>query len=98
MTLNKWRLFGAGCKVQKTAADNFIKEINNSSSLGKKIVTEITPLEKFYLAENYHQDYYATHPGNPYCEVVINPKLEKIQQQFTALLKGILTLRGYESH
>ena len=69
-----------------------------SHSIGKKIVTEITPLEKCYLAENYHQDYYATHPGNLYCEVVTNPNLEKIQQQFTALLKGILTLRGYESH
>ena len=40
----------------------------------------------FFEAENYHHDYFATHPGNPYCEVVINPKLEKVQKKFVDLL------------
>ena len=74
-------------KAQKLVAENFIKELNQSSALGKKIVTEVTPLDKFYPAEDYHQNYFATHPGNPYCEVVINPKLEKVQLKFADLLK-----------
>lgn len=73
---------------QKTATENFIADLNNSSTLGKKIVTEISPFENFYEAEDYHRDYYATHPGNPYCEVIINPKLEKVQQRFAELLKA----------
>lgn len=73
---------------QKLVAENFIQELNNSSSLGKKIVTEVAPLVNFFPAEDYHRDYYATHPGNPYCEVVINPKLEKVQLKFASLLKA----------
>ena len=72
---------------QKAIVEKFIEDLNNSSNFGKKIVTEIAPLDNFSDAEDYHRDYYATHPGNPYCEVVINPKLEKVQLQFAALLK-----------
>lgn len=75
-------------QAQKKAAQDFIKEINASHKEGKLIVTELKPLEAFYKAEEYHKDYYATHPGNPYCELVINPKLEKVQKQFAALLKA----------
>lgn len=71
---------------QKKTAEDFIKEINNSNKYGAPIVTELAPLDVFYEAENYHHDYFATHPGNPYCEVVINPKLEKVQKQFADLL------------
>ena len=71
---------------QKKIAEDFIKEINNSSEHGAKVVTELVLLDTFYEAENYHRDYFATHPGNPYCEVVINPKLEKVQKQFASLL------------
>ena len=73
---------------QQVTSKKFIAEINGSNSLGKPVVTEIAPLDKFYPAENYHQDYYATHPGNSYCEVVINPKLEKVQGKFANLLKA----------
>jgi len=72
---------------QKVDAEKFIADLNNSSKLGKAIVTEIGPLQKFYLAENYHKDYFATHPDNSYCEIVINPKLEKVQKQFAELLQ-----------
>ncbi len=72
---------------QSAGAKKFIQELNNSSTLGKKIATEITPLQKFYEAEDYHRDYYATHQGDAYCEVIINPKLEKVQQKFADLLK-----------
>lgn len=72
---------------QKKEAKNFIKEINNSSLQGKLVVTEISPLERFYEAENYHKDYFENHRQNPYCQIVINPKLEKIQKEFAELLK-----------
>ncbi|MDD5357376.1 MAG: peptide-methionine (S)-S-oxide reductase MsrA [Candidatus Pacebacteria bacterium] len=71
---------------QKIKAENFIKELNASNPNGKPIVTEIKPLETFYEAENYHQNYFARNPGNPYCEVIINPKLEKVQEKFANLL------------
>lgn len=71
---------------QKKIAEELIKEINTSHKLGAPIVTEVVPLKQFYVAEDYHRDYFATHPGNSYCEVVINPKLEKVQKEFTDLL------------
>jgi len=72
---------------QKKKAEDFIKEINDSNSVGATIVTELLPLTKFYEAENYHHDYFANNPENPYCEVIINPKLEKVQNKFAELLK-----------
>lgn len=72
---------------QSEEAGKFIKEINESSTMGKPIVTAVEPLAKFYEAENYHKDYYANNQGNPYCEVIINPKLQKVQEKFAELLK-----------
>ncbi len=72
---------------QKKEAYDFIAELNASSREGSSIVTEIVPLAEFYPAENYHKDYYALHPENQYCEIVINPKLQKVQKQFAELLK-----------
>ncbi len=74
---------------QKKIAEEFIKEINDSNEHGASVVTELEPLKEFYEAENYHKDYFATHPDNPYCEVIINPKLEKVQKEFGALLKTL---------
>lgn len=72
---------------QKTLAETFIKEINDSNKEGKPVVTEVVPLDKFYVAENYHQDYYERNKDAPYCELVINPKLEKVVKNFADLLK-----------
>lgn len=72
---------------QKEEAEKFIKEINDSNAMGKPIATTVEPLAKFYEAEQYHRDYYAKNPGNPYCEVIINPKLQKVQKKFAELLK-----------
>lgn len=52
-----------------------IEEAQNNFK--NKIVTEVSPLPAFYLAEDYHQDYYAKNPNQPYCVAVISPKLEK---------------------
>ncbi len=71
---------------QRVAAEMFIKELNASSASGAPIVTELKPLKNFYEAEDYHQDYYAKNSRQMYCQVVINPKLEKVQQKFGALL------------
>ena len=73
--------------AQKEIAEKFVFDINNSNKVGQKVVTEIVPFDVFYEAENYHHDYFASHPGNPYCEVIINPKLEKVQKNFANLLK-----------
>jgi peptide-methionine (S)-S-oxide reductase len=51
------------------------------------IVTEIKPLEHFYPAEENHQDYFAKNPTQGYCQVVINPKLEKLTEKYQSLLK-----------
>lgn len=51
------------------------------------IVTELRPLETFYPAEEYHQDYFNRNPAQAYCQVVINPKLAKFQAEFESLLK-----------
>lgn len=74
---------------QKATAEAFIREINASNKEGKPVVTAVEPLDVFYEAENYHHDYFARNPGNPYCEVIINPKLEKVTKSFAHLLKTI---------
>lgn len=72
----------------KEIVEKFIAELNASSAEGKPIVTEISPLGKFFKAEDYHLDYYARNKDAPYCELVINPKLEKVQKKFAELLKS----------
>ncbi len=71
---------------QMRVAEDFIKELNTSNRGGKSIVTEIEPLKEFYEAEEYHKEYYAKNPRQPYCEVIINPKLQKVQEEFADLL------------
>jgi len=51
------------------------------------IVTEITPMAEFYIAEDYHQNYYSANPNAGYCRVVINPKVRKVREKFADLLK-----------
>jgi peptide-methionine (S)-S-oxide reductase len=72
---------------QKKIAEDFIQELNDSSAEGKKIKTEIEKFTEFYVAENYHKDYYERNKDAPYCEIIINPKLEKVQKEFANLLK-----------
>jgi len=73
--------------AQETAADDFVERLNASTSEGAPIVTEIRPLEAFYKAEPEHLDYYALNRAAPYCQLVINPKLRKLQEKFSSLLK-----------
>lgn len=70
---------------QKEEAEKFIKDLNDNTSA--KIVTEVKPLEKFYQAEDYHRDYYKRNKSAPYCQIVINPKIDKLKDRFQSLLK-----------
>lgn len=54
---------------------------------GDKIVTEIVPLVKFYEAEEDQQDFFEKHPDQAYCQIIINPKLKKLREKFTSLIK-----------
>jgi peptide-methionine (S)-S-oxide reductase len=74
---------------QKAEAESCIKDINDSNSAGASVVTEVEPLVKFYKAEDYHKDYFANHKNAGYCQVVINPKLEKVQKEFGDVLKNL---------
>ena len=67
---------------QKTAAQEAIKQLNTSKVWGAPVVTEITPFQNFYPAEEYHQEYFARNAENPYCRVVIAPKLDKFRKQY----------------
>lgn len=73
---------------QKQKAEYYKNELNKSGAYEKPIVTEITTFSKFYPAEDYHQEYYDNNKNtNPYCSVVIRPKLEKFQKVFAKKLK-----------
>ena len=52
------------------------------------IVTEVAPLDTFYSAEDYHDDYFNRNPENPYCQAVISPKLAKFRKTFAELLRS----------
>jgi peptide-methionine (S)-S-oxide reductase len=72
---------------QKTIAEETIKDLESSKAWNRPIVTEITPFEKFYAAEDYHQDYYENNSTRPYCRVVIDPKLSKFRKRYSDKLK-----------
>ncbi len=73
-------------ETQKAEGEHYIQELNSSNSQGKPIITALEPLRKFYVAEQYHHDYYARNPEQAYCQVIINPKLQKVQEKFSQLL------------
>lgn len=72
---------------QKLKAEKYKAELDKSGAWDKPIVTEIAPYKEFYVAENYHQDYYNNNGSAPYCYYVIRPKLEKFQKVFKNKLK-----------
>lgn len=73
-------------KNQQTIAEKSRSEVGQPL-WDNPVVTEIKPLTTFYPAENYHQNYFNTHPEAAYCQVIINPKLAKFQKNFSELLK-----------
>lgn len=73
---------------QKQIAEQTIAELNQQGLWDDLIVTEVTPLEAFYPAEDYHQEYFARNPYQGYCRVVIAPKVSKFRKQFLEQLKA----------
>jgi peptide-methionine (S)-S-oxide reductase len=72
---------------QKERAEFFKKKLDESGAFGNPIVTAIEPYTNFYVAENYHQDYYNKNGNQPYCYFVIRPKLEKFEKAFKDKMK-----------
>ncbi|MEO8151007.1 MAG: peptide-methionine (S)-S-oxide reductase MsrA [Bacteroidia bacterium] len=72
---------------QKAIAEDIIKRLNESGAYSSPIVTEVTGFKEFYAAENYHQNYYNQNGSEPYCQMVIRPKVEKFKKVFHDKLK-----------
>ncbi len=72
---------------QKKIAEDLIKDLNSQQIWDRPIVTEVTELDKFYMAEGYHQEYFARNPYQPYCQTVVVPKVSKFRKHFLEMLK-----------
>lgn len=73
---------------QKQKAEKYKAELDKSGAFDNPIVTEIVPFKKFYPAEDYHQQYFENNEGaNPYCKIVIRPKVDKFRKVFKDKLK-----------
>ena len=73
---------------EKTSAEKMVKEVDASLTDGTHVVTQVVPLDAFYPAESYHQKYFENNKSAPYCQLIIEPKIEKIRKRFAELLKG----------
>lgn len=73
---------------QKAAAEAKIAEYNSNGVWTNPIVTEVTPIDVFYEAEDYHQEYYQNNPNAGYCRIIIAPKVAKFRSKFMAQLKA----------
>ena len=72
---------------QKEQAETYIKELGSSGSLRDPIVTEVVPLETFYEAEDDHKQFYLNNPDQMYCQIVIQPKVDKVRGHFAEDLR-----------
>jgi peptide-methionine (S)-S-oxide reductase len=67
---------------QREAAERVVADLTAQDVFSDPIVTEIAPLDVFYPAEDYHQDYFARNPDQPYCAAVIAPKVSKLRRSY----------------
>ncbi len=72
---------------QKKIAEETIKDLNAQKIWDKPIVTEVSKLDRFYMAEEYHQEYFARNPYQPYCMAVVAPKVTKFRKHHLEMLK-----------
>lgn len=72
---------------QKRVAEEVINEVTAEGVYDAPIVTEVVPLEKFWPAEDYHQEYFLNNPNQPYCQAVVAPKVAKFRKKFVDKLK-----------
>ncbi len=73
--------------TERQEAEREVRELESSKIFKSPILTELLPLDKFYKAEDYHKNYYARNPDASYCRAVIDPKLAKLRQKFSHLLR-----------
>lgn len=72
---------------EKAVAEELITEINESLQDGTRVVTQLVPAGEFYPAEGYHQNYFNENKSAPYCQLVIEPKIEKVRKRFAELVR-----------
>jgi peptide-methionine (S)-S-oxide reductase len=72
---------------QKEIAEKRIAELTEAGIWDAPLVTQVVPFEKFYRAEDYHQEYFRQNPTQPYCQAVVAPKVAKFRKQFLSKLK-----------
>jgi len=74
-------------ETQKRIAEQVIQEIEAAKIWDKPLVTQVVPFESFYIAEDYHQEYFKKNPYQGYCQMVVAPKVAKFRQKYAARLK-----------
>src|SRR5260221_2948560 len=72
---------------QKATAEQKIKDLNAEHLWNNPIVTEVTPISTFYVAEGYHQEYFENNPNQPYCRAIVAPKVAKFRKHYLDRLK-----------
>jgi peptide-methionine (S)-S-oxide reductase len=73
--------------AQKSVAEQLIAELTTQKAYGDPIVTEVVPAQTFYVAEDYHQEYFANNAYQPYCQFVVAPKVAKFRKKFAQRVK-----------
>jgi peptide-methionine (S)-S-oxide reductase len=79
---------------QKETTEDVIGELTEAGLWGSPIVTEVKPFEAFYPAEEYHQRYFERHPNQPYCRMIIAPKVAKFRKKYLSRLKRVEETAG----
>ena len=74
---------------EKDIAERIIEEVDESLKDGTRVITQLIPFEKFYPAEGYHQKYFEQNKSAPYCQLVIEPKIEKVRKRFAELVRSM---------
>ena len=72
---------------QRAEAEDLIRHLNAEGIWPRPIVTEVQPASTFYVAEDYHQEYFRNNPQQPYCTMVVEPKVRKFREKFAARLR-----------
>jgi len=73
---------------QRREADQMTAQLNAERAWPNPIVTTVEPAPKFYVAEDYHQEYFVNNASQPYCQLVVDPKVKKFQQKFAEKMKA----------
>jgi peptide-methionine (S)-S-oxide reductase len=77
-----------GSEEQRRQAEKAIAQLNASHEWPDPVVTEVKPVQEFFMAEDYHQEYFVNNGSQPYCQLVVAPKVEKFQQKFAEKMKA----------